>query len=169
MNAKPPSLFRKFAARALLAASMALFAPAHAALADAPALFKELAGSWHGLGDLTLSDGARERVSCNGYYVLKSAGQGISVAILCKSPNYEIELRTLVHDRGGSLSGTWEERTYHATGKVSGQARDSRVDMSISGTIEGSVSMALKGRRQTVKISTDGTAFKTFSISLVRG
>lgn len=138
------------------------------ARADASALFKSLAGSWRGSGDLTLTDGTRERITCRGYYVLKSAN-GLSLAILCDSPNYKVEIRSLLDGSGGRVRGTWEERTFNAAGEVSGSASANALRLSIAGAIQGSLSIAMKGRGQSVSISTSGTGFRTVSISLVRG
>ena len=62
-----------------------------AAFADPSPLFKQLAGSWQGVGDLVLEDGTRDRLSCRGYYVLKSEGDGLSIAILCNSPKQKFD------------------------------------------------------------------------------
>jgi hypothetical protein len=154
---------------AVLGAFLGLFGTASAALADASPLFKQLAGSWHGLGDLTLADGTRERISCRGYYVLKSGGNALSIAILCNSPNQKVEIRSLVEQSGRGVSGQWEERTFNATGQVSSRATTTSMRLSISGTIEGAIAISLKGRSHSVTISAAGTGFKGVSMSLFRG
>lgn len=162
-------LFRHAAITALLAISAVSAITAPAASADASSMFKQLAGSWHGVGNLTLADGSRERISCRGYYVLKSGGDGLSIAILCNSPNRKIEVRSRVQESGGGVSGDWEERTFNASGQVSGRATGSSMRLSVSGSIQGSISIALKGRSQSVNISAAGTGFNGVSISLSRG
>jgi hypothetical protein len=139
------------------------------ALADASALFKQLAGSWRGLGDLELEDGTREQLSCRGYYVLKSQGEGLSIATLCNSPNQKFEIRSLVAKSAGGVSGQWEERTYHASGDVSGKATDTDMDLSFSGTIEGTISISLKGQAHSVVVTAAGAGVKGVAISLTRG
>jgi hypothetical protein len=121
------------------------------------------------LGDLTLADGTRERISCRGYYVLKSGGNALSIAILCNSPNRKVEIRSLVEESGRGVSGQWEERTFNATGQVSGSATTTSMRLSISGSIEGAIAISLKGRSHSVNISTAGTGFKGVSMSLSRG
>src|SRR5688572_30816907 len=84
-----------------------------AALADATPLFKQLVGSWQGLGDLTMEDGTRERLTCKGYYVLKQEGDGLSIATLCSSATQKFEIRSQVAENGNAIKGQWEERTFH--------------------------------------------------------
>ena len=138
------------------------------ARADASPLFKQLAGSWRGEGELVLDDGTRERLSCTGYYVLKSEGHGLSIASLCSSPKEKFEFRSLVADSGSGISGQWEERTYHATGQVSGSAAGSTINLSFSGTIDGTVSISFTGKTHTVNVSAAGAGIKGVSISLTR-
>ena len=163
------NIFGNIAARAALLACLLLIAIPGFAFADNPALFKQLNGTWRGSGTLTLTGGDRERLSCRGYYNLKSGGSGLSIAILCNSTNYKVELRSSVRDSGGHVSGSWEERTFHATGAVSGRASGNRMNLSISGTVSGSISITASGRSQSVNISTAGTGFTGVSLSLVRG
>ena len=140
-----------------------------AALADASSLFKQLAGSWHGTGDLVLEDGTREQLSCRGYYVLKSEGKGLSIASLCSSPKQKFELRSLVSESATGISGQWEERTFHATGQVSGSATGTNINLSFSGTIEGTISIAFTGKTHSVNVTAAGAGIKGVTISLTRG
>lgn len=156
------------AAAAALAVLMGSVTAPPAALADSAALFKQLAGSWRGEGDLVLVDGTRERLSCTGYYVLKSEGKGLSIASLCSSPKQKFEFRSLVTDSGNGISGQWEERTYHATGQVSGSANGTAINLSFSGTIEGKISISLTGKTHSVNVSAAGAGVKGVSISLTR-
>lgn len=145
-----------------------LMAPG-AAFADASTLFKQLAGTWRGEGDLLLEDGTREQLSCNGYYVLKSEGRGLSIASLCKSAKQKFEFRSLVSESGGDISGEWEERTYHATGQVSGSAKGTSITLSFSGTIEGKIAISLNEQSHSVNVSAAaGAGIKSVSISLKR-
>ncbi len=132
-------------------------------------VFKKLAGSWHGAGQLVLSDGNKERISCRGYYTLKSGGDALTIAIRCNSPNYNIEMRSLLNSGGGSVRGDWEERTFNATGTVSGSASDDRISLAISGAITGSMSIAVGGASHKVNITTSGVGFKSVSMTLSRG
>ena len=156
------------AAAALVVLMGSVMGPS-AALADASPLFKKLAGSWQGVGDLVLEDGTRERLTCRGYYVLKSEGNGLSIASLCSSPTQKFELRSLVAESASGVSGQWEERTFHATGQVSGTATGTTMNLSFSGTIEGTIAISLSGQTHSVNVSAAGAGIKGVSISLTRG
>lgn len=154
------------AALAILMGSM--MAPSAVLAEDASPLFKQLAGSWQGAGDLVLVDGTREQLSCRGYYVLKSEGKGLSIASICSSPTQKFELRSLVTESAGGVSGQWEERTFHASGQVSGNSSGTSMNLSFSGTIEGTIAISLTGKTHSVNVSAAGAGIKGVSISLTR-
>ena len=153
---------------AVLAVFMGPMMAPPAALADASSLFKQLAGSWRGEGDMVMEDGTRDHLSCRGYYVLKQEGKGLSIASLCSSPSQKFELRSLVSETANGLSGQWEERTYHATGDVAGSVSGSSMNLSFTGTIEGKISIAFTGKTHSISVSTAGAGIKGISISLTR-
>jgi hypothetical protein len=157
-------------AAAALVLLMGAVTVAPAALADPSPLFKQLAGSWQGSGDLVLEDGTREQLSCRGYYVLKSEGAGLSIASLCNSPSRKFELRSLVSQSASGISGQWEERTYHATGEVSGSGTGTTMNLSFSGTIQGAIAISLAGKAHSVNVSVSsaGAGVKGITISLSR-
>lgn len=155
-------------AAAALAVLMGSMTGPSAAFADATAIFKQLAGSWQGSGDLVLTNGTREQLTCRGYYVLKSEGHGLSIATLCSSPTQKFEIRSLVSESGSGVSGQWEERTFHANGEISGKVDGSTVDLSFSGPIEGTISISLKGNTHSVNIAAVGAGLKGVSVSLTR-
>ena len=137
--------------------------PASAAKLDP---FKTLLGSWKGGGTFSLTDGTKERISCNGYYT--GGGSQLGLAILCKGPNNKIHMRGKLSLNGSQISGHWEERTYHAEGALKGKATNKRLSMHISGNVSGSMTVAYSKRQQNVTIRTSGTALKTVSIKLSR-
>ena len=142
-------------------------------LLGAPALqaaevnpFKTLLGSWKGSGTFSLQDGARERISCNAYYT--GGGSQLRLAILCQSSNNKIHMRGKLSYSGGQLSGSWEERTFHADGILKGKTSKNRLKMKISGNITGSMLVSYGKRRQSVQIKITGSNLKTVSIKLAR-
>jgi hypothetical protein len=155
-------------ATATLALLLASMMASPAAPADASPLFKQLAGSWRGVGDLVLEDGTRERLTCHGYYVLKSEGDGLSIATLCNSPKQKFEIRSLVSESGSGVSGQWEERTYHAGGQISGDTTGTTMKLSFSGTIDGTIAIALTGQTHSLNATAAGAGIKGVSISFTR-
>ncbi|SRR6056297_2666529 len=136
--------------------------------ARASGIFDKLNGVWRGGGRIKLENGRTERIACRAYYNAKEAGALLGLAIRCASAGNKIELRASLQDTNGRLSGTWEERTFNATGDVSGTARRGRVKLLINGAVSGSVNISFSGRRQSVDISTGTEGLRGIAISLRR-
>ena len=148
--------------------AVAYLTPVKTANAQASATFAQLNGVWRGRGNVAFRNGNKQRISCRGYYTLKSGGSSLGLAIRCAARDNKIELRANVSDARGRLSGTWEERTYNATGNISGSAKPGLIQMSISGSISGSMRISFSGRRQRVAISTATTELKSIAITMSR-
>lgn len=146
---------------AVLAAGMALIATS--AVAASP--FDRLGGSWSGSGTATFEGGQKERFSCNGYY-RNQGGSKLSLALRCASPSSKIEVRGSLSLSGGQVSGTWEERTYNASGTAYGSGSESGVSLSFSGSASGSMRVSVSGSSQSVAINYQGIALKSVSMSL---
>lgn len=132
--------------------------------------FKSLAGSWSGQGKVRLEGGKTETIRCRAYYTLSDDAARLGMAIRCASAANKIEMRASLNYANGALSGNWEERTYNASGKVSGSASDSRMSLQIQGGgLEGRMSVRLGGASHSVSISTQGSAFQGLDLSLSRG
>ena len=137
------------------------------ALAEGP--FSGLTGTWRGAAEVRLQSGSSETLKCFAYYTPKS-GAELGLAIRCASASNKIELRAQLTAASGKVSGRWEERTYNATGDVSGQAQDGRLNLLIDGgAFKGSMAVKTIGASQTVSIKTEGIALQGVNISLSRG
>lgn len=147
-------------AAAVLLVPLATTSPA---LADGP--FAGLNGSWRGAGNITLSGGQKEKLTCKAYYNPKG-GSELGVALTCSSQANKIELRANLNAAGNSISGSWEERAFNSSGSISGKASGSKLQLSISGTLKGTMSISTGGSSQSVSIVTDGTGFKSVNLSL---
>jgi hypothetical protein len=134
--------------------------------AEAANPFDVLLGSWRGSGQIMLTNGARERLKCNAYYT--GGGSQLGMAILCQSESSNVEIRSKLSQSGGRITGTWEERTFNATGTASGQASGDRISLQISGGVTGTMNVSYSGSRQSVAISTQGIALKSVTIDLTR-
>lgn len=156
---------RAIAVRAV-AAAMAILTSA-AAAAENP--FPSLTGSWSGSGHVRLANGQTEALKCKAYYTSKSGGSGLGLAIRCASASNKIDMRASLEYSGGSVSGSWEERSFNAAGNVTGKASGNRLSLSINGGgLTGSMSVTTSGTSQSVNISTEGVGFKGVSIDLSR-
>ena len=126
-----------------------------------------LVGSWHGGGTMSSEGGETESISCNGYY--KGIGN-LSVVIRCRGSSSNFELRSKLNSNGGKVSGSWEERTYNATGDASGTASAGKLNVQFSGTLAGSLEMSFSSSSQSVSVSvnTKGAGIKGVRVSLNR-
>ena len=137
-----------------------------AALAATP--FDALIGAWSGSGQIRYQDGQSEPVRCTAYYT--EGGQRLQLAIRCKSTSNEIEIRGQLISRGETVTGTWEERTFHASGEASGRIANNRIILSVAGGgFSGSMSVSYGGSRQIVVISTEGISMKSVNVTLTKG
>lgn len=128
--------------------------------------FDALLGSWRGSGQVQFSNGGRERLQCNVYYT--GGGSQLGMAIRCQSESTKVEIRSKLSYSGGRISGTWEERTFNASGSASGQGGGGKISLGISGGINGSMQVSYSPTRQNVSISTSGGGLKSVQISLSR-
>ncbi len=131
----------------------------------ADTLFESLRGSWSGTGQIRYDDGQAERIRCTAYYT----GEGVQLrlAIRCESPSTKVEIRGYLNAHGDKLAGTWEERTFNASGEASGRVAADKMSLSINGGgFRGSMSVSTTGSRQAVTISTEGIKMKSVSITL---
>jgi hypothetical protein len=137
----------------------------NSAIADAG--LDVLAGSWRGGGTMSFESGQTEDISCNGYY--KGAGT-ISVVIRCKGSSSNFELRSKLDANGDKVSGSWEERTYNATGDASGTVSAGKLNVRFSGSLTGSLEMSFSSTNQSVSVSVDtkGAGIKGVRVSLNR-
>jgi hypothetical protein len=131
-------------------------------------LFGSMSGYWTGPGRIEFSEAASEALRCRAYYTTNS--DRLSIAIHCASPSQKIELRGQVTAQGPNLTGTWEERSFNASGTVTGEATDQQISLSIEGGGFSATMLVIQDTgHQTVSITTEGIGFKKVSVSLTRG
>ena len=151
----------------LIAAVLLAVVCSEPAFAQSP--FAGLDGAWSGPGQVRLENGSRERLSCRAYYTPKDGGAGLGMAIRCASQSYSIEVRSTLRYEQGKVTGSWEERTFNASGSLSGRASGGNLTLTITGGVSGTMSVALSSGRQTVSIATETAGLKGVSVQLTRG
>lgn len=152
---------------ATLAAVMSIALGASAP-ATAASPFDGLTGSWSGGGQIRLDDGRSERIRCSAHYAPRGA-TALGLALRCASASNRIELRASLASRGDRVSGNWEERSYNASGNVSGSASGNSLRLSISGgALSGFMVVRTTGGSQSISVRTDGAALRGVNISLRR-
>ena len=156
--------FLPFCAALLIAATLM---PAGSSPVSSAGVFNALQGTWSGGGRVRLGNGKSEKLKCRAYYRKKGKSR-LGLAIRCASPSNKIHMRGSLRKRGSSVSGSWEERTFNATGKLNGSATGSSIRLAISGAISGRLSISLRGKRKTVSLSLGGGGFDGVSLSFRR-
>ena len=135
-----------------------------------PSPFAGLIGSWRGGGEIRLDDGKSEKLRCNAYYTQRDTAQNLGLAIKCASTSYTIELRSQLTATGNTIKGSWEERTFNASGAVTGHANGSSINLKIDGGgFSGSMAVSTNGTSQSVTVGTSGSALKGVTIQLTKG
>lgn len=154
--------------RCMAASFIALTALASPVAAAGP--FAGYNGSWTGSGHIRLDDGKTESLKCKAYYTPKDDGDAIGLALRCASASNKIELRAQLAADGSRVSGSWEERTFNASGSVSGEASSTHIKLAINGGgFTGSMSVTTSGANQSISVTTQGgMALRGISISMRR-
>jgi hypothetical protein len=148
----------------LVLAGMALAVDATPSSADALA---GLSGNWSGSGQFRLENGRSESLRCNANYMPKR--QAVGLALRCASQSNRIELRASLVSKGNRVSGTWEERSYSASGSVSGVAAGNSLRLAIEGGgLSGYMLVTTNGGSQSISVRTDGAALRGININLRR-
>lgn len=131
--------------------------------------FGQFDGTWSGSGRISLSDGKTETLKCKAYYTPKANGLEIGLALRCASASNKVELRATLTAAGNRVSGSWEERTFNASGTVAGQASSGAMKLRIDGGgFSGSMAVTITGASQMISVSTQGVALKGVSVNLQR-
>ncbi len=162
-----PSISPRVIAGTLLAAGLATGFPGAAVRAEGP--FAPFTGAWSGAGQVKMAGGQTEPIKCKVYYTNKSANE-LTLALRCASASAKIEMRASLTNANGAVSGTWEERSYNATGTASGKANGSDLKLAIEGGgLTGQMTVHANGGSQNVSITTNGAGFTGVNIQLSKG
>lgn len=151
---------------ACIAVAVSAMSASTAGAADNP--FNSLAGTWNGSGTAKFEGGKTESLRCKGYYTNGAGGTNLGLSIRCANASAKVELRANLNYASGNVTGSWEERTYNQSGTVSGNATSNKMNLNISGGIQGSMSVAMGGSGHQVSVSTSGPTLKGINISMSR-
>jgi uncharacterized protein (DUF2147 family) len=151
-------------ARAITAASLA----ALAATAAAAGPIEELDGYWSGSGTVVLSEGS-ERVKCAVRYKVGQGGTQIKQTMRCASADYSINATAELAVSGAQIAGNWEEKTYSASGQVSGRYTGSTFVLSIKGAnFSAAMHVGLSSCKQSITIHPRGLEVRRISMNLAK-
>jgi hypothetical protein len=128
-----------------------------------------LGGNWSGNGNISFSDGHKERIRCRAEYKPNSGGSQINIGLTCASDSYKFELSADAEYQGGSISGRWSERTRGAAGSLSGRASPGQISVNAVGqTFAAILNISTHGNSQNVRIEAPGSTVSQVAITMAR-
>jgi hypothetical protein len=128
---------------------------------------EDLAGYWTGSGSVMLEGGKTEKVKCAVTYKISDGAGDIRQSMRCASTDYTINATAALQVKGQQVSGTWEEKTYAATGQISGRYTGSSFVLSIQGAnFSATMNVGLSNCKQSINIAPEGLDVKRIAIGL---
>lgn len=128
-----------------------------------------LAGYWSGSGHVSLKGGKTERVKCSVTYKVGENGTHLKQNMRCASADYTINASADLRVQGAQVTGSWEEKTYSATGQVQGKFTDNVFALNIRG---GNFTAAMKVDtsecKQNIAITPQGLEVNRITIGLTK-
>ena len=129
--------------------------------------FAVMAGTWTGGGTIDLTNDIHEKLRCRANYTYGQGNSSLALAIRCASDNYKFELTSNVVERGGQISGTWNETAYGVSGSISGRVNGGRISAVARGdSFTAALSVNTNGNRQSVTITPERTYIINVQIGL---
>jgi hypothetical protein len=127
----------------------------------------DLEGYWSGTGSVVLSNGKTERVKCSVFYKVSDEATAVRQSMRCASADYKIDALAELRIKGEKVSGSWEEKTYSATGEVTGRYAGDNMVLSIKGAnFTAAMNVTLSDCKQSINISPQGLEVTKISIGL---
>ena len=137
--------------------------------AGAVSPWDSLVGYWQGAGKVSLTNGKTERVKCAVSYKTGDNGRSVKQTLRCASADYTISALAELRVSGGAVTGSWEERTYSATGEISGRQAGNVLSLNIKGaSFTAALNVATNNCRQSINIAPQGLEVSRISIDLTK-
>lgn len=129
--------------------------------------FSSFEGNWSGTGTVSVDNGTKERIRCRAHYDVGGGGTSMSQNLTCASDSYKFNVVSNVQSEGGSISGSWEETSRSAKGRISGKITPSQISAFVQGVgFTASIGIAARGGRQSITMSPTGTDIKNVSVTM---
>lgn len=130
--------------------------------------FANFSGEWTGTGDISMTDGSREKIKCRASYSVGPSGEKLNINVNCASDSYRVNIVSNVVAEGTSFAGTWRETTRQVSGDVTGKVpAPGEFQATLAGTGFGlQLAATSNGRVQKIVINADGADVRTVDISL---
>lgn len=129
-------------------------------------------GFWSGEGRLALREGKFETVKCRVTYLQDAAaGQSeLKQNVRCATADGKIEVKSVIRESSGSLTGTWEETVYNLKGDLTGKptGKGFRIEVR-SADLSANMDLLLKGSQQVIELQFFNSALMGLTIMLTKG
>jgi beta-xylosidase len=79
----------------------------------------------------------------------------LGVALRCAGETSKFELRSHLDYDGSKVTGSWEERTFNASGDASGVMKPGSLRLHFHGGVSGDMTVAFTTSRQSISITVD--------------
>jgi hypothetical protein len=140
---------------------------------------QNILGRWVGEGKLGFREGKFETVKCRvTYFTAEGAHLGqtslgqtsLKQYVRCATSGANIDVRSVITEAGGALSGTWHETVYNLKGDISGEttAKGFRVKVK-SDDLSANMDLILNNDMQVIEIQFHNSALMGLSIILTKG
>ena len=126
---------------------------------------EEFSGYWSGTGTVTWSNGTSEQLKCVATY--RPGADQVRQSLRCASQGYSISAAVDLKIAGEVVTGTWEEKTYSATGNITGKASEKGFTLSIVGpTFTAAMTVDHTACKQAIDIDPTGIDVTKIKIAL---
>ena len=143
----------------------ALAMSAGSAFAEGP--FSSFEGNWSGTGTVSVASGSKERLRCRAHYDVGGGGSTLAQNLTCASDSYKFNVVSNVRSEGGAISGSWEETSRSAKGRISGSITPTQVSAYVQGVgFTARIGIAARAGRQSITISPTGTDISNVSVTM---
>jgi hypothetical protein len=128
---------------------------------------EDLSGYWSGRGSVTLTNGNTERVKCAVTYKVADGGGQVRQTMRCASTDYRIDARADLRIKAAQVTGNWEEKTYSASGRVTGRYTGNDFVLAIEGaSFAAAMKITLTSCKQSINIAPRGLEVSRISLEL---
>ncbi len=134
-----------------------------------PLKLKDLPGRWVGIGNMAFRDGTSEKLNCRITYRIRRH-KNLVQNIWCKNTSMRLEIKTKIVDRGGKISGFWNDRIYSMSGTLEGRRHGNQIKAALTSTFfNARLNIMIIGTRQTIQVTPHDGRLQSMRISLARG
>ncbi len=133
-------------------------------------IFERFPGRWVGKGRLVFRDGKVEEVKCRVTYFVSDDALEMRQNIRCATASGKIEVKSVVKNNGGNLTGTWRETIYELSGELTGRPTEHGLVVFVkSGDVQANMQLIIREGQQIAEIQFNNDVLLGLTLILRRG